>query len=163
MKKLVVFDRDGTLIIDYGYTHKIRDLKWMKGAIQLVRELHQLGVMVVVATNQSGIGRGYFSQEEVAVFHSQMSLEIEMGGGKIQSFYICPHAPDLHGLPECGCRKPNPGMLKLAMKDFGIKPEQCVFIGNSESDSEAAKNAGVDFVLVEGYIDVSKVLETCKC
>ena len=163
MKRLVIFDRDGTLIVDNGYTYKIKDLKWMKGATQLLRELNQVGITVVVATNQSGIGRSYFSLEEVIEFHSQMSREAEMSGGKIECFYICPHTPDLNGLPECSCRKPNPGMLISAMQDFSIQEKQCLFIGNSESDFEAAKNAGIDFIHVNSDLDVNKVLETCKC
>ena len=72
MKKMVIFDRDGTIIIDHGYTHKVTDLEWMNGAIELLRVLNQMGIYVVVATNQSGIGRGYYSQEDVGLFHSQM-------------------------------------------------------------------------------------------
>jgi D-glycero-D-manno-heptose 1,7-bisphosphate phosphatase len=163
MKKLVVFDRDGTLIVDNGYTHDTKDLKWVKGATQLLRELNEKGVIVVVATNQSGIGRGYFTFEEVKEFHAQMSREILINGGKIESFYVCPHAPGSEGLPECKCRKPNPGMLVSAMQDFNVTPEQCLFIGNSQSDLEAAKNAGIDFILVGSHLHVKKVLEACKC
>ena len=163
MKKMVIFDRDGTIIIDHGYTHKLKDLKWMTGAIELLRGLNEIGICVVVATNQSGIGRGYFSQEEVRLFHAQMSIEAKANGGKIDTFYICPHSPDLNGLPACSCRKPNPGMLVSAMQDFHVNPEECIFVGNSESDLEAAKKIGIEFVHVDREIDVNKIMELCKC
>ena len=163
MKKMVIFDRDGTIIIDHGYTHKVTDLEWMNGAIELLRVLNQMGIYVVVATNQSGIGRGYYSQEDVGLFHSQMSIEVKANGGKIDTFYVCPHSPDLNGFPTCRCRKPNPGMLLSAMHDFNVAPEECIFVGNSESDLEAAKKSGIEFVLVDREIDAKEILELCKC
>ena len=163
MKRMIIFDRDGTLVVDYGYTHKVEDLRWMKGALQLLHELNQMGILVVVATNQSGIGRGYYSQEEVNIFHAQMSHEAKLKGGKIESFYVCPHLPDINGMPVCSCRKPNPGMLINAMKDFNVYSEECIFVGNSRSDFEAANKAEMQFVLVEKELDIDKVLEACKC
>ncbi len=163
MKKLVIFDRDGTIIVDHGYTHKVKDLRWMKGALQMLQELNQIGMPVVVATNQSGIGRGYYSQEDVNIFHAQMSLDVRLNGGKIDAFYVCPHSPDLNGLPACTCRKPNPGLLIQAMIDFNVLSEECVFVGNSNSDLEAAKKLDMQFIFVNNELDINTILESCKC
>ena len=122
-----------------------------------------MGIYVVVATNQSGISRGYYSEEEVRLFHSQMSIEARANGGKIDTFYVCPHSPNLNGLPTCRCRKPNPGMLLSAMQDFDVVPEECIFVGNSESDLEAARKSRIEFVLIDRVIDANKILELCKC
>ena len=146
--KLVIFDRDGTLNYDLGYTHKPEDLKWLPGALETLKYLKERSVLVVVATNQSGISRGLFSKSDVDNFHSKMEQEAIENFGKIDRFYICPHAPNLTGQAICNCRKPNPGMLFSVLSDYNLKVEDILFVGNSPTDLLAAKAANIDFFMI---------------
>jgi D-glycero-D-manno-heptose 1,7-bisphosphate phosphatase len=164
MKKLVIFDRDGTLNIDSGYTHKIADLIWIEGALSTLSKLNHLGARVAVATNQSGISRGYFTEEQVNVFHTKMRIEAKQAGGSIDKFYICPHQPGEGEEPICPCRKPNPGMLNTAMSEFAVNKEECIFVGNSFCDKLAAERAGLDFHLANGtYHNFEQLIQRIIC
>jgi D-glycero-D-manno-heptose 1,7-bisphosphate phosphatase len=164
MKKLVIFDRDGTLNIDSGYTHKVADLIWVPGALSTLSKLNHLGAKVAVATNQSGISRGFFTKEQVNLFHTRMTMEAKKAGGNIEKFYICPHQPSDKEEPICPCRKPNPGMLNTAVSEFGVNKEDCIFVGNSSSDKLAAERAGLDFHLANGTNhDFEQLIQRITC
>ena len=164
MKKLVIFDRDGTLNFDTGYTHKVADLVWTEGSLSTLSELHLLGVKVAIATNQSGISRGYFTEEQVNFFHANMRFEAKKAGGNIDKFYICPHQPGDGQEPICPCRKPNPGMLDKAVSDFSLSKEECIFVGNSSCDKLAAERAGLDFHLANGTNkNFEQLIQRIKC
>lgn len=154
MNKAVFFDRDGTLTRDHGYTFRVDDLVWLDGALDAVRLAHGRGYRVIVVTNQSGIGRGYFTEAEMHAFHGAMRVAVEKAGGAIDAFYFCPFhedsAVDQYRVADHPDRKPNPGMLLRAMADFQLYPAACLMVGDLESDLEAGRRAGVQSVRADG-------------
>ena len=153
MSKAAFLDRDGVLIIDSGYPHRPEDLVFIDGAAAAVRRLNRAGFLVVVATNQSGVGRGYFSEADMDRFHRMMCAELERDGAHIDAIYAAPHHPDGVGAyrhPDPPDRKPNPGMLLRAIAEHGIEPAASFMIGDKPSDLEAARRAGVAGHLFEG-------------
>jgi len=144
----ILFDRDGTLIVDEGYTHKIENLDWQPGAIEAIRAVNDSGALAIVVTNQSGIARGYYSETDMRRFHAHMQSELAHHGAHIDAFYYCPH----HGEGSVAAfahadhpdRKPNPGMLRRALLEWPIDRARCVVIGDSELDIGAAKALGLE-------------------
>src|SRR5262245_50252464 len=116
----VILDRDGTLVVDRGYTYRIEDFAWVKGADAALRRLNRSGIPVFIATNQGGIGLGLFTEVAMQQFHSHLCAEAVRSGGKITDIAFCPHHPDATApayRTPCRCRKPAPGMiLDLAEK-----------------------------------------------
>jgi D-glycero-D-manno-heptose 1,7-bisphosphate phosphatase len=143
--KLVVLDRDGT--INHDSEHHIRSLEeWrpIKGSIEAIARLTQAGYRIVVATNQSGIARGYFTTRTLFEIHDALQRAAAQAGGRIDAFFFCPHAAD----SACACRKPQPGMLVEAARRFNIAPEDVYMVGDALRDVEAAAAAGAKPVLV---------------
>jgi len=153
MKKPAIFlDRDGTINIEKNYLHKIEDWEWIPGAIDAIRMINEMGFLVVVVTNQAGIARGYYEEEEVHALHEHVDRLLEVQNAKIDAYYICPHHPDYSDDQDCTCRKPESGMLLLAKKELNIDLSKSWLIGDKLSDVEAAKNIGVRAILVKtGY------------
>ena len=152
-RKAVFLDRDGVLDKDYGYLYEIEKLEWVDGAKEAIAYLTKKGYMIFVVTNQSGIARGFYNHEDVHKLHDYMASELEKAGGKIEKFYYCPHHPK--GIVKeyaivCDCRKPKPGMLLKAMKEYPINREESFLIGDKESDVKAAEAAGI-----KGYLFTS--------
>jgi D,D-heptose 1,7-bisphosphate phosphatase len=147
VRRAVFFDRDGTLNIDHGYTYRPEDLVWNEGAIDAVRAVNKAGWLAIVATNQSGIGRGLFDEAAMHRFHERMQEELARAGARIDAFYFCPFHPEAaapaYRHPNHPDRKPNAGMLRRAIADFGIDRTRSLMIGDSEDDLSAARNAGV--------------------
>jgi D,D-heptose 1,7-bisphosphate phosphatase len=145
---LVLFDRDGTLNVDRGYTHKPEDLVWLPGAREAVRLVNERGSFAVVVTNQAGIGRGYYDEAAMHRFHEQMQSDLTAVGARIDAFYFCPFHADAtvehYRHANHPDRKPNPGMLLAALKDFGVDREHAVLIGDQDSDLSAAATAGIE-------------------
>lgn len=142
----VIFDRDGVLIEDLGFVHRPDQVRWIDGALVLLRELQRRGVLAMVATNQSGVARGYFGVDAVEEIHLRLARDAEAAGGKIEAFEYCPHLPNGIIAPyniECECRKPKPGMIHKLLARFGLNPEKVILIGDRERDVEAALAAGV--------------------
>jgi D-glycero-D-manno-heptose 1,7-bisphosphate phosphatase len=140
------FDRDGTLNVDEGYTHRPEDLVWTPGAREAVRLLNDRGWRVVVCTNQSGVARGYFDAAAVNAFHDAMQASLAQVGARIDAFYFCPEPADSDH-PD---RKPNPGMLLRAMTELDLDPVRSFMVGDREGDLQAAEAAGVPGHLYEG-------------
>lgn len=138
----VLFDRDGTLIVDEGYTYKIEKLEWQPGAIEAIRAVNEAGALAIIITNQAGIARGLYSEADMRRFHAHMQSELARHGAHIDAFY---HAP-FHGegiVPEFTHdnhpdRKPNPGMLRRALVEWPIDRARCVVVGDSDLDVQAA-------------------------
>ena len=151
MNPLVLLDRDGVINTDIGYLWRKEDLTWVPGAPDAIRLFNQRGWPVVVVTNQSGVARGYYREEDVQQLHVWMQQELSTTfGARIDAFYYCPHhikgtLPDY--TRECACRKPQPGMLLRALTDFQGDPARSFLIGDKPSDIEAAEAAGV-----KGYL-----------
>ena len=126
MRPCAFLDRDGTLNVDTGYTHRPEDLTLVEGAREAVRRLNDRGWLVVVVTNQSGIARGYFDEAAMHRFHDAVQAELAQAGARIDAFYFCPHHVD--GVVPGYCadhpdRKPAPGMLLRAMAEILILPK----------------------------------------
>jgi D-glycero-D-manno-heptose 1,7-bisphosphate phosphatase len=142
---LVILDRDGVINHDSDeYIKSEHEWRPIAGSLEAIAKLHRGGYQVVVATNQSGIARGYYSLETLAAIHAKMNLMVEQRGGRIDGIFYCPHRPD----EGCECRKPKPGLLLRALAQFDADPAQTVMVGDSEKDVVAARAAGVTPVLV---------------
>jgi len=135
--KAVFLDRDGTINIDFGYTHKIKDLEIFPNAMEGLKLLQDSGYKRIIITNQSGIARGYFTEEDYHTFMEEMYTRLGKEGINFNGEYFCPHHPD----DNCNCRKPKTGMLEQAAKDFNLDLNTCWMIGDSVSDIQAGKNA----------------------
>ena len=140
--KAAFFDRDGTINVNYGHVYKIEDLTFIPGVPEIIRGYNRENIPVIVITNQAGIAKHLYTEDDMHRFNSYMNRELQrLYGAHIDAFYFCPHHPDYTG--ECNCRKPKPGMILKAAKDWNIDLSLSVMYGDKESDREAALNAGV--------------------
>ncbi len=137
--KALFLDRDGVINVDHGYVCKIEDFEFVDGIFEVLKKYQKLGFLLIVVTNQSGIGRGYYSSEDFQKVTKWKLNALEREGISIDKVYHCPHDPD----SGCGCRKPAPGMLKKASEEFDIDMQNSWMIGDKKSDIDAAYNAGV--------------------
>jgi D-glycero-D-manno-heptose 1,7-bisphosphate phosphatase len=146
MRQAVFFDRDGTLMEEVNYCADPSRVRVFSGVREALRVLKEAGFLNIVVSNQSGIGRGYFSE---AQYHAvQRELLRQLGEGSIDAGYFCPDAPETPST----CRKPEPGMLLEAARDLGIDLGRSVMVGDKTSDIECARRAGTRSVLVAtGY------------
>ena len=150
---LVIFDRDGTLIEDTGYPIDLNKIIWKRGALSALAWLKAEGIAVAVATNQSGVARGYFTLEQIEKFHAAMDTTLQAEGGRVDAYAICPHLIDgvVAGYAiDCDCRKPKPGLINQLLERFQVSPESAVMIGDRESDILAGQAAGVESFLYDG-------------
>ena len=147
MKKqpAVFLDRDGTLIEEVNYLSHVEDLRLFPFSASAVKLLKDNGFLVIVVTNQSGIGRGIFDEASMHSIHEQIQVELS---GAIDAFYFCPHLP----CDGCNCRKPNLGMVESAVADFDIDLERSWMVGDKKVDVETGFAAGLQSALVlTGY------------
>jgi len=143
--KLVVLDRDGTINVDSpGYIKSPAEWQPIPGSLEAIARLIQADYRVVVATNQSGIGRGLFDTKALFEIHEKLQRALGQVGGRIDAFFFCPHKPD----EGCACRKPQPGMLLEVARRFNVPIEDAFMVGDSRKDLEAAAAAGARPVLV---------------
>lgn len=150
----VFLDRDGVLIEDIGYPYLEEHLHLLPGAAEAVRRLNQLGFLCVIVTNQPGVARGLFSEDQMKAFNALIVRRLAARGAVIGAVYACPYFREgrveawIHpDHPDC---KPNPGMILRAMADHGIDPARSFLIGDQPSDMEAARRAGVPGFRFEG-------------
>ncbi len=150
----VIFDRDGVLIVDHGYVGEVERLEWMPGARHAIGRLNAVGIAVAVATNQSGVARGYFDEAAVDRLHAVMRGDLAAEGAHIDAIYVCPFLADApverYAHPDHPDRKPNPGMVLRAIADLNLDPARTVLIGDKTSDMEAATRGGVNGALFPG-------------
>ena len=154
MKPAVFLDRDGTINIEKDYLYRIEDLEFVPGAEEAIRRLNDAGFFVAVVTNQSGVARGYYTEEDVRILHRHMAEELSRAGARVDAWVFCPHHPSGKGSYafSCDCRKPMPGMLLDVAKRFEIDLEKSVMIGDKRADIDAAIAAGCRPILVRsGY------------
>jgi len=137
--KAAFLDRDGVINIDKSYVHKVEDFEFIDGVFEALKFLQDRGYLLIVVTNQSGIGRGYYSEEDFQILTSYMLKELKKNGIDIAKVYHCPHSPDA----KCECRKPAPKMLLDAKKEFDIDMQNSIMIGDKKSDIQVGKNAKV--------------------
>jgi D-glycero-D-manno-heptose 1,7-bisphosphate phosphatase len=154
MQRAVFLDRDGTINLEKEYLYRIDEFEFVPGAPEAIRRLNEAGFIVVVVTNQSGVGRGYYTEDDVEALHRYISLELERYGARVDAWMYCPHHPLGKGSYSlsCSCRKPLPGMLLEAAGRLTIDLERSVMIGDKCVDMEAAVAAGCRPILVRsGY------------
>ena len=150
----VFLDRDGVLIEDSGYVHLEEHLILIPGAAEAVRRLNNLGYLVVVVTNQSGVARGLFSEAQMHAFNAMLVRRLAAKGAGIGAVYACPFHSESRDPtwfhPDHPDRKPNPGMILRAIAEHGVDPARSFLIGDRQSDLEAARRAGVPGFLFDG-------------
>jgi D-glycero-D-manno-heptose 1,7-bisphosphate phosphatase len=142
----LILDRDGVINIDINFLHRIEDTVFVDGIFDLVRAAKAAGYTVVIATNQSGIGRGMYSEAQFHTLMDWMAEQFVAHGGKIDALYFCPHHPT-EALGEykrdCDCHKPKPGMFLQAIAEWKLDPLKCWTIGDNWRDVDAGAAAGV--------------------
>ena len=152
--RAVFLDRDGVLNVDHGYVSDPAQLVWIDGARAAVAALTRAGLKLLVVTNQSGIGRGYFDEAAMHGFHAAMQADLARIGGRIDAFYFAPHHEDAatpaYRVADHPDRKPNPGMLLRGLADSGLSPGEAVIIGDKATDVEAGHRAGMPGYLFPG-------------
>jgi len=145
-RRAAFLDRDGVINLDRGYVYRREDFAFVPGTLPACAQLHQRGFALVVVTNQSGIGRGLYGEDDFRRLTEWMSAEFAAAGAPLAGVYHCPHHPQA-ALPEyrcaCDCRKPAPGMLLAAARDLDLDLGRSVLFGDKASDIEAAVAAGV--------------------
>ena len=151
----IFLDRDGTLNEEVNYLHRPKDLRLLPTAANAVRLWNQAGFRVAVITNQAGVARGYYREEDVKHLHEYMNQVLAEEQAHIDGFYFCPHHPE-HGIGKykkgCRCRKPDIGMFEQAEKDFPVDKSRSYMIGDKLIDTQAGHNFGIRSVLVgTGY------------
>jgi D-glycero-D-manno-heptose 1,7-bisphosphate phosphatase len=138
-------DRDGTIILDKNYLSRIEDIEYYPDSIKAIQLLQQLGHEIFIVTNQSGVGRGYFSLEQVHLVHAEIQKDLHQSHLKpITDFAICPHAPE----DKCLCRKPSGQMILELIKKYHLDPDLCYMVGDKLIDAQAASDAGIKGVLI---------------
>lgn len=148
MRPCIFFDRDGTLIEERNYLSDPAGVVLIPGAAEALRLARAAGFLAVVLTNQSGVGRGFFTLEDVQRVHERMLALLAREGAGVDGIYVCPHAPG----DDCSCRKPRTGLVEQAARELGIDLPRSWMIGDKPADIELARNAGLRSVLVlTGY------------
>ncbi len=156
-QRAIFLDRDGTINIYKGFLRNIHDFELIQGIGDAIQRINEQGYLAIVVTNQPVIARGELSKEELEEIHNRMETELGKEGAYLDGIYVCPHHPDKGYEGEvaelkfdCACRKPKPGMLLRAAKDFNINLEESWMVGDSESDIKAGRAAGCRTALVGG-------------
>jgi D-glycero-D-manno-heptose 1,7-bisphosphate phosphatase len=149
-------DRDGVINVDHGYVCSADRTDFIDGIFDLVRLANENGYLVIVITNQAGIARGYYTEEQFQEYMSWMRSEFVRHDAKIDSVFHCPHHPT-EGVGEywrkCSCRKPAPGMILDAQRQFALDLSRSIFVGDKDSDMQAGMAAGVGLNLLLGGRD----------
>jgi D-glycero-D-manno-heptose 1,7-bisphosphate phosphatase len=149
LRPAVFVDRDGTLIEDRGYAHRLGDYAPLPGAYEAVRLLRAAGFAVIVVSNQSGVGRGYFTQAELERFEAHLCADFAGRGAPLDAIYSCPHSPDA----RCSCRKPATGLLERARADHDLDLARSWVIGDKSIDLELARRAGCRAAHVQSGVE----------
>ena len=144
--KAVFLDRDGTVTVEKGHLGNPDDLELHAGAADAIRRLREAGWSVFVVTNQSGVARGMFTEEELASVHFRMVAMLGAEGASIDGLYSCPHHPEgrvLEYAVDCDCRKPRPGLILQAAREHGVDLASSVIVGDARRDIDAGRSAGL--------------------
>jgi histidinol-phosphate phosphatase family protein len=149
-KKIIFIDRDGVINKDpggwtkYNYVTRWEDFKFLPGSKKALKKLNDAGYAIIIISNQAGVGKGYYSKDELGTVNLKMLEEINIAGGRIKKAYYCIHKPD----DNCDCRKPKTGLFRQAEKELDIKGAGSYFIGDGKTDIEAGEKMGLKTILV---------------
>lgn len=141
MKKALFLDRDGVVNEEINYLYKIEDVVFIDEIFKVCKFYQSQGFLIFIITNQAGIARGYFTENDFKTISNYIHQKFEDNGFHVEKTYHCPHHPDISG--PCSCRKPEPGMLFMAKEEFDLDLAHSVLIGDKLSDIEAGLNAGI--------------------
>jgi D-glycero-D-manno-heptose 1,7-bisphosphate phosphatase len=142
--RAVFLDRDGTIMEDSNYVGDIERVLVIPSAVAALQRLQEAGYKLFIITNQSGVGRGYFTREAVESIHAHLDEHFGRHGVHFDRYYVCPHHPE----DNCDCRKPKPKFLLDAAREYGLELSHCFMVGDRPSDIQAGINAGVSSILV---------------
>ena len=157
--RFVFLDRDGVINVERGdYTTSIKEWEWAPGSLEGLKILTDAGFGVIIITNQACIAKGRQTEGGLARLHSFMLLHIRETGGDILEIYHCPHQTS----DSCSCRKPEPGMILRAAKDYKINLPETFIIGDTARDMEVAQRAGARTILIDGEFNVHPVKKPVK-
>lgn len=151
MKKAIFLDRDGTLNPDPGYISRAEDFNLFPNIGSSLKKLKKAGYLLILITNQSGIARGLITVEQLNKIHNKLQQLLQADNVQLDAIYFCPHHPDFpdkDGISKCDCRKPSPGMIIQASKDFEVDLENSFMVGDKLSDINIALNANVKPVFI---------------
>ncbi|MFH1033300.1 MAG: HAD family hydrolase [Pseudomonadota bacterium] len=143
-RRYVLLDRDGTLIEECHYLCEPEKVKLERGAVAGLKALTDLGLGLVLVSNQSGLGRGYFQEADLWAVHVRLRQLLAAEGLKLDGAYYCPHTPE----EACDCRKPAPGLIEQAADELGFEPSQCFVIGDKRCDIDLGRAVGAVSILV---------------
>jgi len=147
-KRFVILDRDGTIIFDKDHLTKVSEVELIPNVTSAIRKLNDLGLGIIMLTNQTVVGNKHISLNELNVIHKRILKLLRNEGAIIDGIYFCPHKVE----DNCSCRKPKIGLIKQALKDYDFEPKQSFVIGDNKSDIELGKNIGATTILVRtGY------------
>jgi len=145
-KRAIFLDRDGVMNVDNGYVSVVDDFEFIDGVIESLQVLKEKGYLIVMITNQSGIARGYFTEEQFHTLTEWMDWSLADRGVDLDGIYYCPHHAE-HGIGkykiDCDCRKPKAGMINEAVQELGIDISQAILVGDKVSDLQAGIAAGI--------------------
>lgn len=144
MNKAVFLDRDGTINIDYGYVYEIKKFKYLPNAIKGLKILNDLGYLLIIVTNQSGIGRGYYTIADFNKLNDYMLNDLKEKGVNIAKVYMCPHTDN----DKCSCRKPEVSLFYQAIKEFDIDLSKSYLIGDKERDLSLCEKENIKGILL---------------
>ncbi|NLI11053.1 D-glycero-alpha-D-manno-heptose-1,7-bisphosphate 7-phosphatase [Pelotomaculum propionicicum] len=151
----VFFDRDGTINAEVNYLGNPEQLSLLYGTASVLRHLKKRGIKSIIVTNQAGIAKGLFTEEDLMRVNNRLIKLLSEEGVAIDALYYCPHHPEGNVSRyriNCNCRKPSPGMIYKACKDFKIDPKKCWLVGDKLSDIGAGSRAGcITFLVLTGY------------
>ena len=154
-RRAVFLDRDGTIIEEVGYLDRPERVELYPWSIDAIRAFNQAGLLVVMVTNQSGIARGFFTEQVVEEVHAHIAAMLAEGDARIDAYYYCPHHPDgkVAGYARaCDCRKPGRGLVDRAVRELGVDPRRSFVVGDRWLDVALARVVGAGGVLVRtGY------------
>ena len=156
--KALFLDRDGIINIDHSYVYKIEDFEFVEGIFDLVKRFADNGYLIFIITNQSGIGRGYYTEESFTTLTQWMIERFIQEGIHVEKVYYCPHSPET----KCHCRKPETGMIDEAMKSYDIDLSRSWMIGDKQSDIDLAKNTDIGKSIYIGDKSVNNAIYSFK-
>jgi D-glycero-D-manno-heptose 1,7-bisphosphate phosphatase len=143
-ERVVILDRDGTMVVDRNYLSDPDGLSFLPGAAEGLRSMYGQGFRLIVITNQSGVGRGMFSMESLQQMNTRLMAMVDQSGARLERIYCCPHRPEDH----CACRKPGTKLMMDAASDLGFEPRRAIVIGDKASDVEFGRGAGATTMLI---------------